>query len=385
MCEAAQWARIGDRELALKRLLCEVRTRRAEFAARQRLSDDIVALLREIGIFRSLVARRFGGDEDKPSDFYRLIERISVADGSTGWVASFGHAAIYLSALPVKTLEMIYAQGPDVIFAGGLFPLHPARRVPGGFEVSGRWRWGSGCTAASLIGVGIRVEDGRRASDLPRLAVIPRGQVSIVENWDVNGLRGTGSHDMVVDKVVVGEDWTFIRGGGSSLDTPLFRYPALAMAAQVLAVVGLGVARGAVDEVLAMAGDHSSITGAPRLVDRAYVHIEIAKAEAQLRSARAFLYETTDQAYERLVAGGELDATTRTLLRLSATHAAQVGAEVARAAYAMCGTAGIFTDHPLAQALQDALVVPQHAFLAEGTWQSAGQSLLGLDTAPGFP
>src|SRR5688572_15454998 len=202
----------SDREQALQRLLSEVRARRAEFAAQRRLSDDIVALLKQAGIFRSLVARRFGGNEDKPSDFYRLIERISAADGSTGWVASFGHAALYLSALPVPTLETIYADGPDVIFAGGLFPPRSAQPVDGGFEVSGRWSWGSGCTAASLIGVGIKIDDGS-ATGLPRMAVIPREKVSIVENWNVNGLRGTGSHDMVVEKVVVPEDWTFVRGG----------------------------------------------------------------------------------------------------------------------------------------------------------------------------
>jgi indole-3-acetate monooxygenase len=374
----------SDREQALQRLLSEVRARRAEFAAQRRLSDDIVALLKQAGIFRSLVARRFGGDEDKPSDFYRLIERISAADGSTGWVASFGHAALYLSALPVPTLETIYADGPDVIFAGGLFPPRSAQPVDGGFEVSGRWSWGSGCTAASLIGVGIKIDDGS-ATGLPRMAVIPREKVSIVENWNVNGLRGTGSHDMVVEKVVVPEDWTFVRGGGSTLDTPLFGYPAMAIAAQVLAVVGLGVARAALDEVVAMAAGRFSITGGPRLADRAHVQIELARAEAQLRSARAFLYETTDQAYARLVAGEALNLEMQTLLRLGASNAAKVGADVARAAYVMSGTAGIFTDHPLACAVQDALVVPTHALLSEGTWQSAGRMLLGLEPAPGFP
>ena len=184
---------------------------------------------------------------------------------------------------------------------------------------------------------------------------------------------------------MVPEDWTFIRGGASSLDTPLFRYPTLAIASQVLAVVGLGAARAALDQAIAMAGERTSITGAPRLADRAHVQIELARAEAQLRSARAFLYETTDQAFEQLAAGDELGLQMRTLLRLGATNAAKVGADVTRAAYAMCGTAGIFTDHPLAQALQDALVVPQHAFLSEGTWQSAGRTLLGLEAGPGFP
>jgi alkylation response protein AidB-like acyl-CoA dehydrogenase len=371
-------------EQALQRLLEEARARRMEFARQGRLSGDIVDLLKQAGIFRALVARRFGGEELSPSDFCRLVERISAADGSTGWIASFGHAAMYLSALPVETLETIYADGPDVIFAGGIFPPKPARRVEGGFLVNGRWSWASGCTAAAYLGVGIKLEEGGE-SGLPRMAVIPRENATIIDNWDVNGLRGTGSHDIEVTGVVVPEDWTFIRGGASSLDTPLFHYPTLAIASQVLAVVGLGAARAALDQAIAMAGERASITGAPRLADRAHVQIELAKAEAQLRSARAFLYETTDQAFERLTAGQELDLQTRTLLRLSATNAAKVGADVTRQAYTMCGTAGIFTDHPLAQALQDALVVPQHTFLSEGTWQSAGRMLLGLEAGPGFP
>ena len=372
-------------EQALQRLLEEARARRMEFARQGRLSGDIVDLLKQAGIFRALVARRFGGEELSPSDFCRLVERISAADGSTGWIASFGHAAIYLSALPVETLETIYADGPDVIFAGGIFPPKPARRVDGGILVNGRWSWASGCTAAAYLGVGIKVEDGGAGSGPPHMAVIPRKSATIVDNWDVNGLRGTGSHDIEVANVVVPEDWTFIRGGTSSLDTPLFRYPTLAIASQVLAVVGLGAARAALDQAIAMAGERTSITGAPRLADRAHVQIELARAEAQLRSARAFLYETTDQAFEQLAAGDELGLQMRTLLRLGATNAAKVGADVTRAAYAMCGTAGIFTDHPLAQALQDALVVPQHAFLSEGTWQSAGRMLLGLEAGPGFP
>jgi indole-3-acetate monooxygenase len=372
-------------EQALQRLLEEARARRMEFARQRHLSGDIVDLLKQAGIFRALVARRFGGEELSPSDFCRLVERISAADGSTGWIASFGHAAIYLSALPVETLETIYADGPDVIFAGGIFPPKPARRVDGGILVNGRWSWASGCTAAAYLGVGIKVEDGSAESGLPRMAVIPRESATIVDNWDVNGLRGTGSHDIEVANVVVPDDWTFIRGGASTLNTPLFRYPTLAIASQVLAVVGLGTARAALDQAIAMAGERTSITGAPRLADRAHVQIELAKAEAQLRSARAFLYETTDQAFERLAAGDELGLQTRTLLRLGATNAAKVGADVTRMAYTMCGTAGIFTDHPLAQALQDALVVPQHAFLSEGTWQSAGRMLLGLEAGPGFP
>jgi indole-3-acetate monooxygenase len=294
-----------------------VRERRAEFEAQRQISDDVIEMMKAVGIYRALVARRFGGDEMPPGDFLRLIETISQADGSAGWVASFGVSAIYLSALPVATLESIYAKGPDVVFAGGIFPPQKAVRVEGGLEVTGRWSWGSGCTGAALIGVGIQVEGGGATDRLPRMAVMPREKVRIVRNWDVNGLKGTGSHDMAVDKVVVPESWTFLRGGPSSLDTPLFRYPPLALAAQVLAVVGLGVARAALDEIVAIAGDRPSITGAPPLAERPYLQAEIARAEAELRSARAFFYEATEQAFATLLAGDPLDLQRRALLRLS--------------------------------------------------------------------
>src|SRR5215212_3267877 len=83
-------------EQAVKRVLEEARNRRREFPRQGRLTGDIVHLLKQAGIFPALVARRFGGEEMSPSDFCRLVERISAADGSTGWIASFGHAAIYL-------------------------------------------------------------------------------------------------------------------------------------------------------------------------------------------------------------------------------------------------------------------------------------------------
>jgi indole-3-acetate monooxygenase len=375
----------ATRDVALETLLTQARERRAEFGAQQQLSDDIVTLLKQAGVYRALVAKRFGGDEATPADFLRLIEKIAVADGSTGWVASFGFSAIYLSALPITALEKMYANGPDVIFAGGIFPPQPAVPMAGGVEVSGRWTWGSGCTGSDLIGVGIKIDDGAKNSGLPRIAVMPSGSVSIAPNWNVNGMKGTGSHDMVVDKVFVPDEWTFIRGGASSLDAPLYRYPSMALAAQVLAVVALGCARSAIDALVHRATTRVSITGAPVFADRAFVQTDLAKAEANLRSARAFFYDITEEAYVTLQAGDDLDRKTHMLIRLASSQAARTGCDVAQAIYRMAGTDGIFTADPIAQAMQDALIVPQHAFLSEGTWQSAGRVFLGLDNPPGYP
>lgn len=383
--ESAAILEDNDPSDPLAKLLTQVSARYDEFNAQRRLSSDIVELLKQAGVYRALVAKRFGGDEKSPSEFLQLIEKISTADGSTGWVASFGFSSVYLSALPLDTLKTIYANGPDVVFAGGIFPPQKAIPVEGGIQVSGRWSWGSGCTGADLIGVGVQVDDGTKTNGLPRIAVMPSDRVTIAENWNVNGLKGTGSHDMVVDKVVVAPEWTFVRGGASSLDEPLYRYPSMALAAQVLAVVALGVARAALDHMKAIAANRASITGAPTFGDRAHVQIEIARAEALLRSARAFFYETTDAAFGKLCAGDELSLEDRALIRLASTNAARSGADVAAAIYRLSGTDGIFTANPVARFMQDAMIVPQHAFLSEGTWQSAGRILLGFEPAPGFP
>jgi indole-3-acetate monooxygenase len=372
------------REAEVELLLATIASRRAEFRCQRHISADVIELMKKAGIYRAMVARRFGGDETTPSEFLRLVETISAVDGSAGWVASFGFSAVYLSALPLKTLEVMYRDTPDIVFAGGIFPPQRAVVTGEGLRVSGRWSWGSGSMGAAYIGVGIKTEEGP-SSGLPLIAVMPCDKVKIAENWDVNGMQGTGSHDLVVDDVLVDPEWTFVRGGKSSLDGPLYRYPTMALAAQVLAVVGLGIARGALDELRCIASGRQSITGAPVLASRAYIQIELAKAEAQLRSARAFFYDATDAAYEKLARGEELDLDAVTLLRLASSHAARTGSDVARAAYTMSGTSGIFRGNAIAQAFQDASVIPQHAFLSEGTWQSAGAVLLGLNSPAGFP
>lgn len=375
---------LPEERITLDQLLETIRAKRGEFTAAQQVTPEVVEEMRRAGIFRAFVAKRYGGDEMSPVEFMRIIERIAEADGSAAWVASFGHASAYIAALPIPTLDEIYKNGPDVSVCGALFPPHVAKKVDGGLEVEGRWKFGSGTTGADLVGVGIKAE-GMNDGGLARMALMPRAKVGIAPNWDVNGLRGTGSHDVVVDKVVVPVDWTFIRGSGSSLDSAVFRYPVMALAAQVLAVVGLGVARGALDTLIEMAGGLGSITGAPVIANRAYVQSEVAQAEAALRSARAFFYEATEEAFAALVAGETLPVETINLLRLSSTHAAKVGVDVAQTAYRLAGTTAIFTEHPIARHFNDALVVAQHAFLSTGTWMSAGQIILGLEAGPGFP
>ena len=368
---------------ALEALLPEIRQRRKEFEKQQHISPDIIQRFKEVGVYRALVAKRFGGDEKSPAEFCQLIERIAEADGSAGWVASFGIGGVYLAALPLATLEKLYANGPDVVFAGGIFPPQPAELVDGGFKVSGRWSWGSGSMGAEVVGAGILPKNAE-GSGLPRMAVMPREKVQIVPNWDVMGLLGTGSHDIVVKDVVVPEEWTFVRGGAASLDTPLYRYPTLSFAAQVLTVVGLGIGRAAINEVLGMAAGRASVTGAPNLGERIYVQLEIARIEAELRAARAWFYEAIDDVWQVLLAGGTPTDHQVSMLRLSTTHASRVGADVARRAQMLSGGTGVYESSPLAAQVRDAQMITQHAFMGDITYQNAGAMLFGHKPLPGY-
>lgn len=362
----------------------EIRAQRDEFGRIGHVPRDFIAKLKEVGVFRAATPKCYGGSGISPAQFLKLVERISEADGSVGWVASFGSASVYLAALPKATQEKMYATSPDIVFAGGLFPIQPAEQVPGGWMVNGTWKFASGCKGADLLGVGIGAAVPGQVGSKPRTAVFPKEKVDIVDNWDVMGLAGTGSHDLRVTQQYVADEWTFIRGGEPTIDEPLYRYPTIAYAAQVLGVVNLGIARAALDEIIMMAGGRVAITGAPKLADRSYVRIEVAKSEAMLRSAQAFLYDTTESVWQSILAGNPVTSEQVALLRLTAVEVARIGNEVVQNMFGLAGTTAIYSHHPLQRYLRDAAVVKQHAFLGEGIYDGAGAVTLGVPPMPGF-
>ncbi|KAB0486638.1 Acyl-CoA dehydrogenase [Pseudomonas reinekei] len=381
----AVYATAADQAANFDALLNNIRerAREGEFDRQRYISQDVIDGFKAHGVYRALVPKRFGGNEWSPVQFCELIEKISHADGSAGWVASFGMSPVYLAALPPETIAKVYENGPDVVFAGGIFPPQPADVVAGGYKVNGRWKYSSGSMGAEILGVGIAPRNGDKM-DLPRIAVMPRSAARIDHTWDTVGLAGTGSHDLVVEDYVVPEEWTFVRGGPANLDELFFRYPSLSFAAQVLSVVGLGVARAALDELRGMASGRISVTGAPALADRPLAQVEIAKAEAALLSARAFFYESMESAWQHVIAGDVVPDDAISLLRLSSTHAVRTAADVARIAQLLSGMSGVYTDSPLARCVNDANVVTQHAFMGDITYQNAGAIFFGKSPSPGY-
>ncbi len=362
-------------------LLKDVAARSADFEQQRHISDDIIARFKQIGVYRALVPKAYGGEECSPAQFCELIEQIATADGSAGWVASFGMSPFYLGALPPDTLKALYRDGPDVVFAGGIFPPQKAVLADGGYRVSGRWGFASGSMGASVFGVGILPESGE---PLPRMAVLPRDSVQIDPVWNTVGLAGTGSHDLVVNDAFVPQEWTFVRGGALNLDGALYRYPVLSLATQVLSVVALGVARAALNEIYTIAHRQQSVTGAPRLADRPQAQMQIARCEADLRSARAWFYDAIDDVWQCILAGDEPACEQINALRLSSTHVTRVAAEVTHQALALNGMGGITMTSPLQRYVRDTLVITQHAFMGDLSYLNAGTVYFGGQPLPGY-
>ncbi|MFL6687879.1 acyl-CoA dehydrogenase family protein [Paraburkholderia graminis] len=374
--------------LSLDALIDEVERRRDEFDALSHVPRDMVAKMKRAGIFRASTPKRFGGDALPPPRFLEILERIAIADGSTAWVAAFGSANTYLASLPVETQAEIYASGPDQVFAGGLYPLQKAERLEGGYRVSGQWRFASGCKGADWIGVGIggapAGADDKNAGK-PFTAVFPASEVEIVENWNVVGMQGTGSHDLRLKDKYVDERWTFVRGGVALIDEPLYRYPAVSYQAQVHAAVNVGLARAALDLLAGMSGVTKTTTGAPRLADRAYYRSGLAQAEAQWRSARAFFFDAAEASWRTVLAGDPVLPAEANLLRLSATHAAHTCADIVMQAYKMAGVGAIYRESRMQRLVRDSIVVTQHAFLGEGTYDASGAVFVGIPPVTPYP
>lgn len=360
-------------------LIETIAARREEIDQLSHVPRDIVAMMKKAGIFRASTPAMFGGDALSPADFLPMVEEIAKVDGSAAWVAAFGSANTYLAALPIETQAKVYAEGPDQVFAGGLYPLQKAQAAEGGWVATGRWRFASGCMGADWIGVGIATDE-RDATGAPvvRMALAPADDVEIIENWSVVGMQGTGSHDTRVEDKFYAQDWTCVRGAPGLIDETLYRYPPLAYQAQAHAVVNLGLARAALDILADMSANARLMPGVPRLGERGYFKLALAEGEAKLQAARSFFYQVIEESWALLEKGDKIPARLGNMLRLAASHAAHSGADVIQSAYRAAGMSAVHKTHRMQQIVRDSMVVTQHASLSAATLEDIGGYLAGV-------
>ncbi|HUE30386.1 MAG TPA: acyl-CoA dehydrogenase family protein [Verrucomicrobiae bacterium] len=364
-----------------------IRAAAAATERQRRLSPELVRALAAAGVFRMCVPRALGGGEVDPPAMIETLETIAVADGAAGWSAMIGATSGVASAyLAEQAAREIYGSDPESVSGGAFAPLGKATVVDGGYRVTGRWPFASGCEHCAWLMGGSIVLDGGQPRLLPsgmpdnRLMLFPAAAVRIIDTWDVAGLRGTGSHDIAVDDCFVPaarslsliSDRPRARG-------PLYAFPVFGLLALGIAAVALGIARRALDELVALAGAKTP-TGSRRfLAERPVIQAEVARAEATLGAARAFLFETVGSAWEGAQAAGAIEIRERARLRLAATHATLASAAAVDIAYGAGGGTAVYAASPLQRCFRDIHVATQHVMVAPATLELAGRILLGLE------
>ena len=211
------------------------------------------------------------------------------------WTVGIGAGSwLDLVGLPRASFDRIVGTAPDVIVAGVFRPAGTAIPVDGGYRVSGRWSFASGCEHATWI-YGNCVEPAwapRRVGAPMRIAVFSPGEITIEDTWHVSGLRGTGSHHFRVDDVFVPVDRTLDpMAAPPSLDEPIVRAPCSPCSRAAVASIALGVARGALDDIVALATGKVPMLAAGSLATSPLFQHELATAETELRAARALAYD----------------------------------------------------------------------------------------------
>ncbi len=357
--------------------------------AERRLAPQVVDALRGLGAFRMAVPRAYGGLELDPMTQVRVVEELSRMDGSVGWCAMISSAGSFASAFLAPAVAQRLCGPLDFSLAGQVVPVGRAELVDGGYRVTGRYRFGSGCQHASVISGGCVVFEGGQPRQLKgrpeiRVMIFPPAACKILDTWHTTGLAGTGSHDFAVENVFVpfAESWSFAERPQSS--GTLYRFPPLFLVTH--AGVPLGIARGAIDAVIELASrkesmpDPHKLFGSRLLREDSRAHEAIAVAEGALAAARSFVYSTLEELWETLGRNEKLSPRQRALYRIMLIDVHRVAKEVVSTMYDLAATSAIYRSHPLDRLMRDILTACQHGVVHPKMYRPAGRLLLGLES-----
>lgn len=364
-----------------------IRAAADEIERDRRLPPALVETLAERGLFKLSVPRAFGGGEADPATLVRVIEEVARADASTGWCLMIaiqsGTAAAYL---PPEEAREIFGD-PRAFVAGVVVPAGRAMAVDGGYRVTGHWRYASGCrhatwlTGAALVYDGDTPRQGAGGQPESRWLFFPAADCQIIDTWHVTGLRGTGSHDFAVEDLFVPHERTFPHRMGGSFGFEarddhagaLYRF-GIGLINVSSAAVSLGIARGALDAFAALVGGPGGAKA--HLREDAPTQIKLGQAEAQLRAARAFLFEAMRQGWEQVLRAGDLPLEQGLQIRLATHHATSTAAQVVEALWYATGAMAIFESNPLERRFRDAHAAAQR--VPPTIYGDAGRHWIGL-------
>jgi len=352
------------------------------------LPPDVLDALHDARLFRMLLPNSVGGDEIDLAAFGEAIAALAEGDASTAWVASQGGGCALAAAFLAPDAAKRWFGAKDAVLAWGAGIQGKAVRVAGGYRVTGKWTFNSGSRHATLLGGHSYVVDAAgepvlrpNGQRLDRTVLIRRDQAEIEDVWHVMGLKGTGSDSFEIRDLFVPEEDTVDRENPEELRETgaIFKFPGTVVYGVGFAALQLGVAQAMLRHLRDLAMVKTPRGVAVSLRDNPIFQQTLARLEAKLRSARAYLLTTAAEAYDAVAGRGAITLKERADLKLASVHVIHDCAEITHDAYRAAGSTAIFESGPFERRLRDALSATQQTQARAQNYVTLGRMLLDLE------
>ena len=383
-------------------MVSEIRALAPETERNRNLSPEIVERIRKAELLRTCQPAEFGGFEYDGEVALKIGLQISAGCASTGWTINVAVSnGMVLAHWPIEAQREIWQDDADPFCFGCVAPTGTAVPVTGGYRLSGRWSFASGCDFAEWGELGAMIVPPDAASPPDHGPVrafegafflLPAADCEIVDNWFVYGLSGTGSKDIVVRDAFVPAHRVLLFSdmragttpGGRYHPNPIYRMPLLMLGASMLASAAVGATKGALEAYLEMTTERTTrgalAGGNLRMAQFATVQLRYAEAAAAVEVAELILLTDMREATRKLRAGEDITVVDRIRARRNQAYATRLAVQAIEALNASTGGAGLHLSNPVQRAWRDANAVARHVSLnwdAVGTMY--GQHAFGLE------
>jgi indole-3-acetate monooxygenase len=389
--EAADRQRRGAALVERARALVPLIKGAAERVERDRaIPPDVLSAMHEARLFRMLIPRSIGGEEIEPRAFFHVMEAVATADASVAWCLGQNSGVSMAAAYMAPDVARELWGNPQAAVATGA-PSAGAKAivVPGGYRVSGHWHFASGSRHSQWIGGHATVCEpdgsprlGPNGKPLEqRTMFFPKSQATMIDTWQVIGLRGTGSDDYTVTDLFVPEKYSFTRESDADRREtgPLYRFSIFNMFGMAFCAVALGIARTVLDDFIALAKGKKAHASGKRLADNNLIQTQVGLSEAKLGAAHAYILDGYAQLYEQAERGEKISFAQRLASRGMSCLAIQHAREVVDFAYHAAGASAIFDNNPFEHRFRDLHTVTQQSQAHLENFEALGQSLMGIE------
>jgi alkylation response protein AidB-like acyl-CoA dehydrogenase len=356
-----------------------VRTHADANEAQRHLQAEVAQAFSAAGLYRIAAPEDTFGSEQTPQEQLGVIETIAYADGASAWNLMIGIESFGLIAPGFEQCRDLI-EDPNVIIASSTAFVGRAVRQEGGYRVSGQWPFASGVHNAQIFGATLRIHESAdsEAVGQNRYAIIPIGECTILDTWHTSGLRGSGSHDVLVEDVFVPENRLIAPIGAAPHDSPLLRFPLGARLAYNKVAIAWGLGRAAIDHFVELAAGKTPRFSNRKLQERPRAHLAVAQAEARFRGGKALVHELLEEMWQQVLKADHITSKERALFQIACSDSVAGCIDLTENLVRTAGTTANQIGHPLERILRDIRVVGQHTTVAPQHIEDAGRLLLGV-------